>query len=230
MSSRRSPLHLTYPGQSLLSAGFYALIRALAGWAFVVLYRARGFGAEHVPETGACLIASNHQSHLDPPLVSSGVRFRAIHFVAKAELFESRWFGWVIRTLRAVPIRLDGASDVTAVREILGRLEIGAAVLIFPEGARTLTGEMSEFQRGVWLLMKRAKCPVVPCAVEGCYEAFPRGTGFPKLWGKRVAVAYGKAITHEELLALGPDEALKRLAAEIEALRMGLRKKLVASS
>lgn len=226
---RAAPLSAAYPGQSVFSAAFYVLIRSLAALAFTVIYRARGFGAENVPARGACLIASNHESHLDPPLVSTGVRFRAVHFVAKADLFKSRWFGWLIRTLRAVPIRQDGAADVAAVREILERLEIGAAVLIFPEGSRTTTGQMNEFQRGVWLLMKRAGCPVVPCAVEGCFEAFPRGTGFPRLWGKRVAVAYGRAIPHDELIALGPDGALKRLREEIESLRAALRRSLRAT-
>lgn len=171
------------------------------------------------------MIAANHQSHFDPPLISSGVRFRATHFVAKESLFKSRWFGWLIRTLRAVPIRQDGSADVAAVREIMGRLEIGAAVLIFPEGARTLTGEINDFQRGVWLMMKRCKCPVVPCAVEGCFEAFPRGTLLPRVWGKRVAVAYGKAIPHEELIGLGEEGALARLRVEIEGLRAELKSK-----
>lgn len=208
----------------------YFAVRGLATLGFTLLYRMRSYDAHKVPRTGACLLASNHQSHLDPPLVSSGQWGRCVHFVAKADLFKSRWFGRFISALKSVPIRQDGTGDVGAIREVSSRLETGAAVLIFPEGSRTFDGKLQPFQRGVWLLMKRCKCPVVPVAVEGCYDAFPRGTSFPRLWGKRVAVIYGDPIPHDELLRLGPEAALARLAHEIETLRMTLRARLRAST
>lgn len=226
----RPPLSLTFPGQPPRSIVFYATIRDLAALAFTLLYRVRVFGAENVPPTGACLIASNHQSHLDPPLIASSIMHRAIHFVAKADLFKFGPFAWLIRNLNSIPVKQDGTADLGAIREVLARLAIGAPVLIFPEGGRTLDGKLAPFQRGVSLLVKKAGCPVVPCAVEGCRDAFPRGGAFPKFWGRRVAVAFGRPIPHAELLKDGTEAGLIRLATEIETLRLELRSKLRAST
>ncbi len=226
----RPPLSLTFPGQSLRSVLFYSCIRNAAALAYAVLYRARVFGASNVPATGACLIAANHQSHLDPPLIASSILHRAIHFVAKADLFKFAPFAWLIRNLNSIPVKQDGSADLAAIRDILARLSIGAPVLIFPEGGRTMDGKLAPFQRGVSLLMKKAGCPVVPCAVEGCRDAYPRGGAFPKFWGRRVAVAFGKPIPHDELLKDGAEAGLLRLATEIEMLRLELRAKLRAST
>lgn len=226
----RPPLAQTFPGQSLPSIAMFAAIRNSAALAYTLLYRVRVFGASNVPPTGACLIASNHQSHLDPPLIASAVLHRAIHFVAKADLFKFKPFAWLISSLNSIPVKQDGSADTGAIREILARLEIGAPVLIFPEGSRTLDGRLSPFQRGVALLVRKGRCPVVPCAVEGCRDAFPRGESFPSLWGKRVAVAFGTPIPHDELLKDGAEAGLLRLGREIETLRLDLRRKLRASS
>lgn len=208
----------------------YATIRNAAALAYTLVYRVRVFGVHNVPAFGACLIASNHQSHLDPPLVASSILHRAIHFVAKADLFRFWAFAWLIRNLNSIPVKQDGSADMGAIREILARLSIGAPVLIFPEGSRTLDGRLAPFQRGVALLVKRAGCPVVPCAVEGCRDTFPRGGGLPRFWGRHVAVAFGTPIPHDELLKDGAEAGLLRLAGEIEALRLELRSKLRASS
>jgi 1-acyl-sn-glycerol-3-phosphate acyltransferase len=227
---KRPSLSQTYPGQSLPSILLYASIRNAAALAYTLVYRVRVFGVQNVPASGPCLIASNHQSHLDPPLISSSILHRATHFVAKADLFKFGPFAWLIRNLNSIPVRQDGSADMGAIREILARLSIGAPVLIFPEGSRTLDGRLAPFQRGVALLVKKAGCPVVPCAVEGCRDAFPRGEAFPKFWGRRLAVAFGKPIPHDELLKDGAEAALLRLAREVETLRLELRAKLRASS
>lgn len=226
----RPTLSQIYPGQSLPSIAMFAAIRNSAALAYTLLYRARVFGVTNVPPTGPCLIASNHQSHLDPPLIASAILHRAIHFVAKADLFKFKPFAWLIASLNSIPVKQDGSADMSAIREILARLEIGAPVLIFPEGSRTIDGHLAPFQRGVALLVKKGGCPVVPCAVEGCRDAFPRGQPFPSLWGKRVAVAFGTPIPHDELLKDGAEAGLIRLAREIETLRLDLRSKLRAST
>lgn len=223
-----APIDQRYPGQTVAERSFYILVRSLAALAYTLLYRFRVFHADRVPETGACLVACNHASHLDPPAVSSAIRRRATHFVAKAELFEPRGFGWLITALCSIPVRQDGESDISAIRAVLSRLQTGAAVLIFPEGSRTLTGQMQPLQRGVAVLVKRAGCPVVPCAVVGTRGAWPARTALPRFWRRRVMVAFGEPIPGEELLAGGPDSALSRLRREIESLRLELEQKLDA--
>lgn len=180
---------------------------------------------ENMPRDGACLLVSNHQSHLDPPLVAMASPRRHVHFVARVGLFKNSLFAKLIRSLNAIAIRQD-AGDLAAIRQVLSRLELGAPVLMFPEGSRTPDGSLQEFKRGIGLLVKRAKCPVVPVAVEGCFDAWPRSQGLPTLFGKRVAVMIGTPIPHAELLRDGPDEALRKLAREIESLRLQLRAKM----
>ena len=113
---------------------------------------------------------------------------------------------------------------------MLARLALGHPVVLFPEGSRSPDGAPLPFKRGVALLLKRSRCPVVPVAVEGCAEAFPKGARFPRLWGKRIAVMVGHPISHDELLKDGPDAALARLTGEIESMRLELRSKLRAAT
>ncbi|MCG3125005.1 MAG: Bifunctional protein Aas [Phycisphaerales bacterium] len=197
----------------------YRVCRGLAWWFMRIFYRAQRFNSHHVPATGAALVAANHQSYLDPPLV--GMVERKMNFVAKSGLFRFKPFGWLIENLNSVPLRED-TSDVAAIKEVVRRLEAGNAVVIFPEGSRTDTGAMEPFKRGVALLVKKARCPVVPAAVEGCFDAWPRGSA-PRLFGKRIAVKYGPPIPHDELMKGGADAALERLAREIDVLRLELR-------
>ena len=109
---------------------------------------------------------------------------------------------------------------------MLRRLDDGRAVLIFPEGSRSETGRMDDFKRGVAVLVKRSRCPVLPIAVEGCYDAWPRGTSRPRLFGARVAIHYGDPISHEDLMASGADQALVRLHDQINEMRRALREEM----
>lgn len=215
--------------RSILQRAFYWTIWSIALVAFTVVFRIRRFGMEKIPANGPCLIVANHQSHLDPPLVSMCVTNRQSHFVARVGLFSSKWFGGFIGALNALPIRND-TGDIGAIREVLGLLEQGHGVIMFPEGSRSPDGRMHEFKRGVGLLVKKSKCPVVPVAVEGCFDAWPRSRAIPRLFGQRVAVMVGDPIPYAELMASGADAALARLATEIDAMRFVLRAKLRAAS
>lgn len=206
-----------------------------ACWSFTMIvltlfFRLRRFHSDRLPLTGPCLVVANHQSHLDPPLVAMCATRRQMHFVARIGLFKFKPFGWLIAELNSVPIREDSGGDVGAIREVLTRLGQGRMVLLFPEGSRSPDGAMHEFKGGVALLLKRAQCPVVPVAVEGCYDAFPRHSRFPRLLGQRIAVMVGEPIPPEELLTEGPREALERLRREIDSMRQVLRSRLRAST
>ncbi|MBX3379490.1 MAG: 1-acyl-sn-glycerol-3-phosphate acyltransferase [Phycisphaeraceae bacterium] len=218
----KSSLESRRPGGTLGKMLLYEFVGALCAMLFVLIYRVRVRGASNIPAKGPLLIAANHQSFLDPPLVGCFVRNRHLSFVAKIGLFTFGPFAWFISALNSVPIN-DTAGDAGAIKEILKRLAAGHAVLIFPEGSRTHDGGQKAFKRGVALLMKRAKCPVVPAAVEGCFDAWGPGVKFPRLLGHRVAVTYGKPIPYDELEKDGAQGALDRIAREVNALRLQTR-------
>lgn len=132
------------------------------------------YGIRNVPRTGGVLIVSNHQSLLDPPLLGTRLH-RPMSYMAKAELFEKgRFFTWMIRSLGAFPVR-QGAGDVSAIKETVSRLQEGRMLNIFPEGSRTLDGSILPMQPGVALVVRRAGVPVVPVAIDGSFEAWPKG-------------------------------------------------------
>lgn len=196
---------------------WYDLARFASRVALFLLYRLRATGAEHVPREGPVLLVANHQSYLDPPVIGGSLPHRRIDFLARRGLWNHRILGRMIDGWCAIPIDEDG-GDVGAIREILRRLEHGHATLVFPEGSRTPDGSLHEFKRGIAVLVKRAACPVVPVAVNGCFEAWPRHAKRPRLGGVRLRVAFGPAIPHAELLAAGGDAALRRLSDEVRRL------------
>ncbi|HRJ51031.1 MAG TPA: lysophospholipid acyltransferase family protein [Phycisphaerales bacterium] len=201
----------------------FTMGRAASRIILKLIYRAQAIDVHHVPTHGPLLIAANHQSYLDPPLVGIFVT-RELNFVARSGLFTFKPFAWLILRLNSIPLR-EEAGDVAAIKEILRRLDAGGAVVIFPEGSRSTDGSIGPFKRGVALLVKRAGCPVVPAAVEGCFDAWPRGR-WPSLFGKRLAVKYAPPIPHAELMKNGPDAALERLPSTIDSLRLDLRQHL----
>jgi 1-acyl-sn-glycerol-3-phosphate acyltransferase len=196
--------------------------RLAAHLALRVIYRLTIAGAGNAPRSGPLLVVSNHQSHLDAPAIGVAFRRTDVVYLARRSLFRVRPFAWLIRTLNAIPIE-DDRGDLGAIRAALGALRDGRAVLVFPEGSRTADGALAPFKRGAWLLLSRAHCPVLPVAVEGAFDAWPRGRALPRLWGCRISIAIGPPIPHERLAAMTADDGLAYLAATVDALRLAAR-------
>lgn len=142
------------------------------------------YGAGTFPRTGGVLIVCNHQSFLDPLLIGTAAP-RALSAMAKSELFANPFFGWLIRSYGAFPVRQAG-SAAGAIKETIDRLREGKALTIYAEGSRTMDGEVRPFEKGTALVVRRAKVAVVPAAIYGSFEAFPTGTKFPTLHPFRV--------------------------------------------
>jgi 1-acyl-sn-glycerol-3-phosphate acyltransferase len=183
-----------------------------------VFFDLKVYGIKNVPHTGGVLIVSNHQSLLDPPLL--GVRLnRTMSYMAKAELFRHKLFSWVIRSLGAFPVR-QGAGDVGAIKETVSRLQEGRMLNIFPEGSRTETGEIGPMLSGVALVVRRAGVPIVPAAIVGSYEAWPKGQRY--FHRHPIRIVYGppldvKGLKGEQVIAR-IDHAIRTL---FERLRSG---------
>ena len=141
-----------------------------------VFFDLKVYGLKNVPRAGGVLTVCNHQSLLDPILL--GARFpRPMSYMAKSELFKHKAFAGLIRSLGAFPVR-QGAGDVGAIKETVGRLQEGRVLNIFPEGGRTEDGEIGPMLSGVALVARRAGVPIVPAAIDGSYQAWPKGKRF----------------------------------------------------
>jgi 1-acyl-sn-glycerol-3-phosphate acyltransferase len=191
-------------GRRTRASLLYAVVKFFASVAVGLFFRLKVKGAENVPRDGGVLIASNHQSFLDPIIVTASNR-RPVSFMARDTLFRIPLFGRFIMKLRAFPVRRGGA-DRKAVREAVDRLKAGEALLVFPEGTRTRDGRLGRLRSGTSMLAYRARAPIVPAAIKGAFEAWPRTR---KLFRFRpISITYGRPIapperseheTHEEI-------------------------------
>ncbi len=166
----------------------------------LVWNRLRIRGAEHIPDTGGVLFASNHASFLDPPVVGVGYRGRPIHFMARDTLWNSKFGTWWMSKVGCIPVSR-GTGDMRALKTTIKMLKEGKAVSMFPEGTRTKDGELQEAKGGIGFIIEKSGCVVVPAYIDGTYKAHPKGTKLIKPC--KVTITYGKPITQEDFQALG---------------------------
>lgn len=186
-------------------------LTCFAGWAFSKLYfRLSASGWRHVPRRGPVLLVANHLSVLDPPLVGFCLP-RHMTYFAKAELFGNRLFGRYLRMLSAFPVHR-GAGDRGALQACFAALEAGRALVMFPEGTRSLDGKPREPQPGVAMIVARyPTVPVVPVRIEGSFEALPPRTSVPR--PRKIHVRYGPPFVLSDLEPL--PEQKKQLYREL---------------
>ena len=155
-------------------------------------FRLELHGTRHIPREGPLLIVPNHQTFADPPLVTIPVR-RPVYYMAWSRLFDIPLFSGVIRLLRAFPVDID-ARDARATREAVRLLRAGEALMIFPEGERTLDGRVQRFKPGAFRLAVSLDVPVLPVTIVGGHRAWPPGRLLPR--PRRITITY-----HEPLRA-----------------------------
>ncbi len=159
-----------------------------------ILFRIKISGKENFPKTGGFILAANHQSYLDPPVVGSWAP-RPVYFMTKAELFENKILGWYLTNTNAIPVRR-GEMDRQAIRAILNVITSGNGITIFPEGTRSSTGEFLEPKAGIGMIAKKAECPIIPAYVSGFNQLKD------VFWGKaKLSITYGKPISAEWVMA-----------------------------
>ena len=132
-------------------------------------------GREHLPKSGGYLLAMNHQSYLDPPVVALAADPRPIHFLARKTLLNWPILGPIFPSLNVVPVDQE-RPDMSALKNVIRLLRAGETTIVFPEGARTLDGELQPAQPGIGLIIAKTLVPVVPMRVFGAYEAMPPGS------------------------------------------------------
>ena len=166
----------------------YWVIRGLLLPLFLVYFRLRRVGREHIPERGPLLLAANHRSFLDPFVIGMMLR-RPVYYMAKRELFEKRVQGRLLNALGAFPVDR-GAGDAGAMGAARAILERGDCVVVFPEGTRVRPGPLGAPKRGIGRLALETRVPVVPIAVLGT-EDVRRGW---RIRPRRVFVRAGRPL------------------------------------
>lgn len=187
-----------------------------------VLFGYRRHGIRRVPRQGPLLVVSNHQSYLDSVAVGTALYPRVATHLARSGLFKFGPFGRMISTFSAVPIR-EEEGDLGAIRTVIERLKMGDAVIMYPEGSRSHNGEVQSFRRGATLIAKKSGCTVLPVAVDGGFEIWPRSRAKPRLFRGPLRVLIGTPISADVLLASGQDAGLARLESEVRSLHKRLR-------
>jgi 1-acyl-sn-glycerol-3-phosphate acyltransferase len=196
---------------------FATLSRLLARLCF----RYRVIHPERMLQTGPVIIAANHQSYLDPPLVGIACK-RAIYFLARKSLLELPVLGSLLPKLNVIPVDQEG-TDRSALKALIRILKKGECTLFFPEGGRTLDGNLQPALPGIGLVIAKTLASVVPVRIFGAHEAWPRG-GKLRLF-RPITVVVGEPIYFAEADLQPASKELyirlsERVMSAIAALRL----------
>jgi 1-acyl-sn-glycerol-3-phosphate acyltransferase len=157
---------------------------------FKTYFRGEIFNAERVPATGPVLLASNHLSYLDPPIIGASIN-REINYLARENVFRPAPIGKLLRSVNVIPLDRDGGG-IAGLRTGMEILHQNQALILFPEGTRSPDGQLHRFRSGIGLIIIKSTAPVIPVRVFGAYEAFGRHHRFPR--PRKISVKFGPAI------------------------------------
>lgn len=175
-----------------------------------IFYHHKVYGKENIPPGGG-IIAANHSSFLDPPMV--GISYPGeVYFLARETLFKFRPFGWLIRQLNTYPLKR-GKGNATIFKFATDLILNQKKVVLFPEGKRTRDGTFQKGKEGVSILVMRTGCMVIPTYIHGSYDIWNWSRKFPKLSG-RSACVFGKPL-YFQIGNEGKKEAQEKIAEEI---------------
>jgi 1-acyl-sn-glycerol-3-phosphate acyltransferase len=186
-----------------------------------LFFRFRVIHRERMIQSGPAILAMNHQSYLDPPLAGTACD-RPIYFLARRTLLEVPLLGWLLPKLNVIPVDQEGV-DRSAIKAVIRLLKAGQGVLVFPEGSRTLDGNLQPAEPGLGLVIAKTLAPVVPMRIFGAHKALPRGGG--RLHFVPITVVIGEPIffTEADLALRGKDlyaRLSERVMNAIAALRL----------
>lgn len=180
----------------------YGFCRALFFVLLRLVYRIRATGAENVPGEGAVIICCNHIHLLDPIVMATCLK-RKIIFMAKADLYRSRFGKWFFESLGCIPVHRDG-NDLYSLKKAFGVLKDGGVLGIFPEGTREKNGVHGTFKPGVATFAQRTDSILVPAFIKGSYRLF---TKVELIFGDSVDLSEykGRKMSAEEYQTLAED-------------------------
>jgi 1-acyl-sn-glycerol-3-phosphate acyltransferase len=173
-----------------LSDFSYQIIRTILYIFFKVFNRIEVIGSENVPKNGGVIIAANHISYLDPPVLGVALKRRPT-YIAKEGLFHIPFIGGIVRAC-CFPVKRDKPQP-SIIKEAVTRLKKGGVLVLFPEGSRSADGNFLDAKRGVGMIAGISVVPVVPTLIQGTDRALPVGAKL--LRPAKIKVVFGSALT-----------------------------------
>jgi 1-acyl-sn-glycerol-3-phosphate acyltransferase len=204
-----------------LNARWFWLARWICKVFCILFFRVRTYGRDNVPDKGAFVLVSNHQSYLDPIFCVGPLR-RPSSFVARESLFSNWFFGPLLSSVNAIPVKM-GEADLPAMRMVLSKLKKGGGVCLFPEGTRTYDGKIASFKGGIGFLCRRGEATVVPVVIDGAFECWPRHKMI--FSPGSILVLYGKAITAEQVKNMSDEKLAEVLTDTLRRMQNECRLK-----
>jgi long-chain acyl-CoA synthetase len=199
-----------------ISAAFWFLVSRLIHIAVDDRFHLRAAGLEKIPLSGPFILCSNHQSFIDPIILAGLLPwpvFRDAFAVGTSEIFGSGPMRTLARWLRVVVVDPD-VNLVPAMRAGAFGLSHGRVLVLYPEGERSIDGTPKRFKKGAAILSIHMQVPIVPVAIDGFYEAWPRGKPFQRFAPLRITI--GDAISPPPE-AEASEAAYERLIGEVKA-------------
>lgn len=189
---------------------FYDVVKKIVFFIFHYLAKWEVYGLENIPEEGAVILASNHESYWDPVVIGA-VCPRKVRFMARKELFSIILLGWIIRSFKAFPVDRE-VSDRAAIKSSLEILKNGEVLALFPEGTRIRDRRLGEFKNGASLIALKSGAPVVPIALINTRNIFSKG------WFRKFKVHIGRPLIYPEL------QGKRHKSQDVEKITEDLRK------
>lgn len=190
----------------------YRRAHRITSFFFNALGKLESFGSENIPQQGGVLLVSNHVSLPDPVIIGSAAN-RELHFMARHDVFRIPGLSWLITALNAYPVHR-GAADRAALKHTLSLLKTGNAVLIFPEGTRSVGGVLGKALGGASFIVYRANVPTIPVYLTGAEQMMPRNAKW--LRPAKLTVTFGQPIDFTKILEIADRrEAQRRIGEQI---------------
>lgn len=180
-----------YDVQSYLDMIIYYFTWLLTNLLSIIFFPFKVYGRENIPKKGAFILACNHISNIDPPLMGITCP-RVISYLAKDTLFKNKFLGWYLRQLKAFPINREKA-DIGAIKRILRNLQSGLPVVMFPEGTRKAEDRKKRAESGIGFIVAKSGVCVIPTLVKDTDQVMPVGAKF--FHRHLVNVIFGPPIT-----------------------------------
>ncbi|MHC4130371.1 MAG: lysophospholipid acyltransferase family protein [Planctomycetota bacterium] len=185
----------------------------------MLFFRLRVYGLDNIPKEGPFILASNHQSYLDPLLCGIFIK-RHLVFLARDTLFVNRFFKWLLLSVNAIPLKR-GEADISAIRTIIKKLEQGHGVCLFPEATRSNDGRIASLRPGFGLLCRRGNAALIPVAIDGAFECWPRDK---KIFTRgSITVCYGNVITPEKLQQMDSRQIAEHITNVLRNMQTKIR-------